>query len=90
MAINTIAISQRTLPWDPHITATGGYTLPKHVYIPHPSLQAISSGHIPQPSTGMQATVLVTPNLTAGRPMPGMRGNGVYGIRSVHFKATPG
>lgn len=90
MAINTIPISQRTLPWDPQTTATGGFTMPKHVYIPHPSLQVISSGHVPQPNAGMTPTVLMTPGLTAGRPMPGMHGNGVYGIRSVHFKATPG
>lgn len=91
MSINTVPISARSLPWQQSTTAGGGFTMPQHVYYPHPSTQPLSFGHVPQPSTGMTPTVAITaPGLLASRPMPGASGNGAYAVRSVHFKASPG
>lgn len=78
------------MPWDPVTTATGGFTLPKHIYIPHASLQVISSGHIPNPAMGGTSIAMTSHDLAVARPIPGAMGDGVHGIRSVQYKARPG
>jgi len=88
MSINVIPISNRTLPWQITQTAGGGYTKPMHAFIPHASMQVISTGHIPSPGPGHPAAGFALPLQTAARPYPLAQNQGTHGIRLVNFKAS--
>jgi hypothetical protein len=91
MAVNVIPISGRNKPLNAVVDANGSYTLPQHVFVPHPVLQQISSGHIASPSSyGVTASGLANNPNIYGRPYPGPNLPGVHGIRMVNAKVSPG
>lgn len=89
MGINSVPISNRTLPFNQGITAGGGYTLPQYAFIPHPSLQQISTGVVGNPSGATISANFVLPTQFASRPYPVPQMDGVYAMRQVQVKATP-
>jgi hypothetical protein len=88
MALNPVSNTARTMPYSPQMTAGGGYTLPQHVFVPHPSLQALSSGHVPDPNPGGLLSGLVVHPALAQRSYPGMVVP-THGIRLANIKQSP-
>jgi hypothetical protein len=90
MAVNPISNTSRNAPLNPTVEANGSYTLPQQVYVPHPSLQQISTGRIGNPTSPiLSQQVFNHPGITA-RPMPqGASGYPTHGIRVAIRKATP-
>lgn len=89
MSLNSVPISRRTLPYNQGITAGGGYTLPQYAFIPHPSLQQVSSGFVQAPSGAAISANFVLPAQTASRPYPVPQMDGVYAMRQVQVKGSP-
>lgn len=89
MSINVVQVSSRTAPYSPQITASGGFTLPQYAFIPHPDLQQLSSGTVLAPTPGAISAFFALPAQIARRAMPVSDNRGVYGIRSIYYKATP-
>lgn len=89
MGINSIPISHRTLPYSQGITAGGGYTLPQFAFIPHPSLQQLSSGMVNGPSGAAISANFVLPTQFASRPYPTADMGAVYAMRQVIVKRSP-
>lgn len=85
MAINTIPISARTIGLDPRVTANGSYTLPQYAFIPHPDLQPMSRGMIPNPGIPSQSAQFMAVPGIQQRPYPTPQVP-VYGIRQVQLK----
>lgn len=88
MAMNPVSNTSRTMPYSPQMTAGGGYTLPQHVFVPHPSLQVISSGFVPSPGGGMQSLMVGTHPAISARPYVSMA-TPTHGIRMAQVKASP-
>lgn len=89
MGINTIPISNRTLPTDGSVTANGSYTLPKYAFIPHPALQQIATGRVNDPTpSGIPTAAFAAPWQT-NRPYPIPLTPNVYGIRLAQVKQSP-
>lgn len=89
MGINSLPISRRTLPYSQGITAAGGYTLPQFAFIPHPSLQQLSSGAVQGPSGATISANFVLPTQFASRPYPVPSMDGVYAMRQIQVKRSP-
>lgn len=89
MAINTVAISSRTLPFDRQTTANGSYTLPRYAFIPHPALQQLASGQVgaPLPIGFPAASFAAPPSLQRAYPVPDLAG--VFGFRQMQVKTSP-
>jgi hypothetical protein len=92
MAINPVSNTSRDKPMNPQVEANGGYTLPQHVFIPHPALQQISSGNVKSPpATGGVALGIQAHPAIGTRPLPtGPVGVPTHGIRLAIRKASPG
>jgi hypothetical protein len=91
MALNPISNTGRNAPMSPQVTAAGGYTLPQQVFIPHPSLQQISSGNVGSPGNGGVSVNIGNHPGTSARPLmtTGPTGVPTYGIRLAIRKASP-
>lgn len=86
-SVNPIPIGARTFALDQRISANGSYTLPQYAFIPHPSLQQLSSGSVDGPMAPMiSASFTAPPSLQRAYPVPDQT---AYGIRSMHIKASP-
>jgi hypothetical protein len=90
MAVNSVAVSTRSLPFNQQIQANGSYTLPQQIHIPHPVLLQIGSGHVANPSAGGLPSRVGTVAAIAARPYPTPSLPGVHGIRMVNTKVSPG
>lgn len=89
MPLNTIPISQRTLPYDPRINANGSYTLPQYAFIPHPNLQQLSSGVVLDPGTIAGAPAAFAAPMQLQRAYPVPVGPAIYGLRATQVKVSP-
>lgn len=75
---------------DTQATATGGYTLPRYAFIPHPALQQLAYGRVMEPAPiGVPSASFVAP-APLQRPYPTPDTPAVYGVRSYQVKSSPG
>jgi hypothetical protein len=88
MSVNALPIGARTIGLDPRITANGSYTLPQYAFIPHPSLQQLSSGMVGAPQPGIISAGFAAPIGIDSRAYPTPIG-AVYGIRALNYKQSP-
>lgn len=89
MAANPVPVAARFLPSSGQFTAGGGFTLPQSVFIPHPSLQAISTGRIPSPGGPVHSLSIQEHPGIQLRPYPTPDYSASHGIRLANIKATP-
>lgn len=92
MALNPISNTSRNLPMSMQMTAGGGYTLPQHIFIPHPETQQLGGDfRVDQPtSTGMpHGFILSTHTDFSRRPYPQVMMPS-HGIRVISQKSSPG
>lgn len=89
MPANPVPVSARTIPGSPQLTAGGGFTLPQSVFIPHPALQAISTGRVPSPGGPQQSQVIQQHPGIQLRPYPTPDYSASHGIRAVSTKVSP-
>lgn len=85
MSINALPISRRTVSSDGMITSNGSYTLPRFAFIPHPSLQQLSTGTVQMPTPGGQSAFFAAPG-NLQRPYPSPYMPAAYGVRHVQMK----
>jgi hypothetical protein len=89
MAINSIPIARRTLPFDSAIEANGNYTLPRHAFIPNPAIQPFSGSMVAGPGAAQISANFDLPGQIASRPYPTPVMPAVYGLRTVTLKTSP-
>lgn len=90
MAINSIAVSARSLPFNGSIEANGSYTLPQHAFIPNRALQPFANGGmVAGPALPQISGTFAQPEQLASRPYPSVALPALYGIRSVQLKQSP-
>jgi|SRR5579862_9386890 len=94
MALNPISNTKRTLPMSMQMTAGGGYTLPQHIFLPHPATQQLGSangGRVMQPaSTGMPDGFMLSTHASfSQRPYPQVQMPS-HGIRVSTRKVSAG
>ena len=89
MSVNSIPVSARSAPMDARTLANGSYTLPAYAYIPHASLNQISTGHIGTPMPGMPAQFRAVPGPGTLPSFPRAQLTGVYGVRQAQIKTSP-
>ncbi len=92
MALNPISNTGRTAPMNPQVEANGSYTLPQHVFIPHPSLQQISSGKVNSPPATGGVALGIQGNPNTVNRLIGTSPSGIptHGIRLAIRKNSPG
>jgi hypothetical protein len=82
MAINTIAISNRTLPFQNAVTANGSYTLPQMGFVPAQGTRPLSQGSIPAPYGHALNPGFITASHVDASQLPGMSLGRAVGLRT--------